>query len=609
MEQQLKRLACLANLVVILTLCVNAPAQSGGNGSKAASSEQPATAPQQNGAGKGPSQENPGAAYQSATVLKATTRLVIVDVVATDGKGEPITGLTAKDFAISENGSPQEVRVFSFEGASAATDVAAAQPVVKIPGDVVSNIPTYKSHGALNVILLDSLNTTSRNQASARRQMVSLLDKLPADHPIAIYALTEKLQLLQDFTNDPALLKNVVANLKSTNSILLENPTGGPPPQYMGRIAAETLAEKAPIVMEKIVGFVSGNNDAQTDTRVHATLEALNTLARILAGYPGRKNLIWISEEFPVIIDPATRNYGSDVARTAEALANSQIAVYTVDARGVAGSGFFEADHPDTDKFGRNVGGRELHASISSENSEAIDAHSTMNNLAETTGGKAFYNLNNFEKAVRQSLDDGSNYYTLGYYPTDKQWDGKFRKIKVKTDRAEVKLRYRLGYFALDPASYLNKDTTQRAQDFGQALNLDYPASTALLFQAGILPPSPESHGKAVVNYLVDAHQISFEKQDDGLQHAALDYAVEIYSEKGEPLKTEVTSIAAALKPEVFARFMQTGFPYQKTFDLQPGSYVLRLGVRDNRTGLIGTVTGKISVTAQEANQNPVPKN
>src|SRR5947209_18462239 len=214
----------------------------------------------------------------------------------------------------------------------------------KMSGNIISNIPGYKPNGALNILLLDSLNTTSNNQANVRRQMIKVLDKLPADHPVAIYMLGQKLQLLQDFTNDPAVLRNVIANLKSTNSPMLEHPTGGPPPQYVGPIAAQTLDAMSPGALDKIAGFVNSSNDAQTELRIHATLAALQVLAQTLSGYSGRKNLIWISEEFPVIIDPETRNFGNDVSRTAEALASSQVAVYTIDARGVAGSSSFKAE-------------------------------------------------------------------------------------------------------------------------------------------------------------------------------------------------------------------------------------------------------------------------
>ncbi len=584
MYPQSKRFGWLATSAIVLIMSAVTLAQSQGADAKPAS--------------------NSGEP-QSSTVLKATTRLVVVDVVATDGKGVPISGLTAKDFVLTENGSAQDVRVFSFSspGNPPESTSAPAQPEPKIPGNVVSNIPEHKPNGALNILLLDSLNTTSNNQSVVRRQMVKVLDKLPADHPVAIYMLGRKLQLLQDFTTDPAILRNVIANLKSTNSPLLENPTGGAPQQYVSPIAAQALDEMSPGALDKIAGFINGSNDSQTELRIHATLGALQALARTLSGYSGRKNLIWISEEFPVIIDPETRNFGNDVSRTAEALASAQVAVYTIDPRGAAASSTFKPEAPSTDRYGRNRRGREINQSIGADNADQVDAHSTMNHVADITDGRAFYNVNDFDKAVRQSVDDGSTYYTLGYYPSNKQWNGQFRKIKVKVDRPDIHLRYRLGYFALDPASYSNKDSAQRAQDFGSALNLDNPASTALLFRAAIFPPSEKTHNHVALNYYLDAHQILFEKQDDGLQHASLDYAVQIYNAKGDPVKAEATSVTAALKPDIFDRVMQTGFPYQLTFDLPPGNYTLRLGVRDNRTGLIGSVAGKLTVPAQETTQ------
>ncbi len=584
MDPQFKRFGWLANSVVVVIMSAAALAQSQAADAKPAS--------------------NSGEA-QSTTVLKATTRLVVVDVVATDGKGVPITGLTAKDFVLTENGKVQEVRVFSFSGPGKEPEnlAAPAQPEPKIPGNVVSNIPEYKPNSALNILLLDSLNTTSNNQSVVRRQMVKVLDKLPGDRPVAIYMLSQKLQLLQDFTTDPAILRNVVANLKSTNSPLLENPTGGAPQQYLSPIASQTLTEMSPAALDKIIGFVNSSIDNQNEQRVHITLEALNALARTLSGYSGRKNLIWISEEFPIIIDLETRNFGNYVSRTAEALASAQVAVYTIDPRGSAASSTFKPEAPSTDRYGRSRRGRELSRDISAEDGDQIDSHSTMNHVADITGGRAFYNANDFDKAVRQSVDDGSTYYTLGYYPSNKQWNGQFRKIKVKVERPDLHLRYRLGYFALDPTSYSIKDAAQRAQDFGQTLNLNNPVSTALLFRAAIFPPSEKTHNQVALNYYLDAHQIFFEKQADGLQHASLDYAVQVYNLKGDPIKAEASSVTAALQPDIFDKVMQTGFPYQLRFDLPAGNYTLRLGVRDNRTGLMGSVTGKLAISAQEATQ------
>jgi hypothetical protein len=137
-----------------------------------------------------------------------------------------------------------------------------------------------------------------------------------------------------------------------------------------------------------------------------------------------------------------------------------------------------------------------------------------MNQLADMTGGKAFYNRNDLGQGIVRSMNDGSTYYILGYYPLNKKWNGKFRTITVKASRPDITLRYRTGYLATDATTYQKQAASQRAQDFGQALSLDFPVSTALLFQAGILPPSSvKKHGKVAVNFLVDAHQIGFERQ------------------------------------------------------------------------------------------------
>src|SRR5262249_27307584 len=90
-------------------------------------------------------------------------------------------------------------------------------------------------------------------------------------------------------------------------------------------------------------------------------------------------------------------------------------------------------------------------AEIGRGSEQSISAHATMSSVADQTGGKAFYNTNNIDKAIRDSMEDGSTYYTLGYYPENKNWDGRFRRITVKVGRAGVKLHYRQGFFAVEP--------------------------------------------------------------------------------------------------------------------------------------------------------------
>jgi len=462
------------------------------------------------------------------------------------------------------------------------------------------------------VILLDALNTTLPHQAYVRYQMIKYLEKMPEGQPVAVYTLGSKLTLLQDFTSDPAVLRNIVKTLKGKASPLQDNPAGGPGQELLPAGLADSGLMPAQM-LQSMMQFEQERVAFQTDLRVTYTLAALNSISRALAGYPGRKNLIWISEAFPLSIDPnmelsndifaGTRNYGQQIAKAADSLIDAQVAVYPVDARGLEGSSLFDASNAGRDKFGRSMGANpsRMGTALSAESSALQATHSTMLDMAERTGGKAFYNRNDIDGAIRSSIDDGSTYYTLAYYPENKDWNGKFRKIQVKVNKSGVKVRHRLGYYAVDPKSFADKNQKLQAEAFGQALNPDFPISTGLLFQAGVLPPSDKTQNKVLVNFAVDPHALAFDNQADGLHHATVDCVVQAYSWKGNLIKTEATTINAAFKPDTFSKVMRGNFPCQQLIELPSGSYFLRLGVRDDRTGLMGTANAKVTVAKTSA--------
>src|SRR5262249_3395911 len=418
-----------------------------------------------------------------------------------------------------------------------------------------------------------------------------------------------KLTLLQDFTTDPEILKGVLGKVKGKVSPVLDNPTGGPEIELLPPGLADSGSMPA-AMLDSMMRFEQERTAFMTDMRINYTMAALSSIARALSGYPGRKNLIWISEAFPLSIDPntelsgdifaGTRNYGPQVAATADALIDAQIAIYPVDARGLVTWSAFDASNSGRDRFGRSMSrpGR-LGNAISPESAQLQNVHATMNDMAERTGGKAFYNRNDIDGAIRQSIRDGSTYYTLAYYPSNKNWNGKFRKIQVKVRQPGIKLRHRLGYYAVDPKSFAEQNKRQQATLFGEALNLDSPVATGLKFKAGVIPPSTTQH-KVMINFALDPAGITFEAQDNGIRHATVDCAVQAYSSKGKLLKTEASTVNAEVKADTFNKIMQTAFPCQQLIELPAGSYVLRLGVRDDRTGLMGTANAKVTVA-----QNP----
>jgi hypothetical protein len=235
---------------------------------------------------------------------------------------------------------------------------------------------------------------------------------------------------------------------------------------------------------------------------------------------------------------------------------------------------------------------------------DVLDNYATMHEIADRTGGLFFHNENNLDLAIKESIEDGSTYYTLGYYPEDKNWTGEFRKLKV-TSRPGVKLRYRSGYMAVNPDAFQKETEKQQAHEFSRFLDLNFPVATGLLFEAAVLPPS-EKTDKVLVNFLIDPRALRFENQSDASQGsgstqlAKVECVVKAYSASGQPINTAGHTINAPLSSEALAHVMKTGFLCQQTVDLPPGDYVLRLGVRDNQSGLIGTANARLSFS-----QNP----
>jgi VWFA-related protein len=504
----------------------------------------------------------------SDQVLRTNTRLVVVDVVATDSRGQVIADLKADDLKLLEDGKTQKISTFTFHPPGK-TDAIASTP---LPANVVTNAPSFQA-SSLNVMLLDTLNGDFGEQAYVKDQLLKYLSQARLSHPIALFAMENHLVMLHDFTTDPAALKNSVEKFRA-------------PARF---ISGETATSRAS-------AFTTFGNFHTNERDIETTLNQLNALAKTLAGYPGRKNLIWLSEGFPINLFPDNTNRsasvlcrdcpdtGSNVAhgmegtgqgvykdyaflikKVSDALMNAQIAVYVVDAGAVG-------------------------------KDERMASHDTMRDMADRTGGKAFIATNDLAGSMRNSVDDGSTYYTLEYYPDNKKWDGQFRTIQLKSGRANVSLRYRQGYYALDPEKINQADSDALAENFSRALELDAPAATQVVFQAQVQPPSEKSK-KVVINFHIDPRTLAFEHKEGGTEFARLSCTVWAYGkDKDKPTMSNGT-VNANLKASEYQRVMQQHFlPCDRQLDLKPGTYSLRMGVLDRATNKIGTASAQVVV-------------
>jgi VWFA-related protein len=562
--------------------------------------EQPGQKSKQPGAGAQPqANENPS--------LKVTTRIVLVDVVATNGKNEPVTDLAASDFTVFENGKPQQVSNFSLQQpaerearASAASESPTAAPAAAFLPNVFSNVPRYRAASVWNVLLLDYMNSQVISQADLRQQLVKILSKLP-DEPLAVYVLTDKLRLLQDFGTDRAALKQLILGLKNNISTNLDNAKGG---HELERYPAGYLDSLPPALRESVIRMEAQTTAGRTDLRLRATVDALTKIVANVAALPGRKNLIWVSQSFPFAIEPGSivtgydsatgRQYAVRVPAAANALLDSQVAIYPIDPSGMHAPDDYDPG-ARADPLGRKETNIGPDSTITHLHTAETITHASVNELAERTGGRAFYNLNDVGSAIIESMHDGGTYYTLAYYPADKKWDGKFRRIAVKVNRSGVKLRYRTGYFALDPATLSGQSNPEREAAFSQAMEIDAPISTSLLFTGKVIPPSPPQNA-VLFNFLVQPGALSTEEQSDGSQRVSVECAVKAFSEKGEPVNGAGNTMAGVLRPEAWEKISREGFPCRQTLELHPGRYLLRLGVRDTLSGRIGTVDASVTV-------------
>ncbi len=563
------------------------------------------------------------------TVLKSNTRLVTVDVVAKDKHGHLIPDLTAHDFQIFEQIPPKkaqnEEKIADFELIIHNAETAAKQPSMKMPAGVYTNLVTTRLPVPPTILLVDGLNTDIDSGMQARLQMVKMLASIPADTPVAVFLLGRQLVLLQSFTKDPALLRAVAQKVLSMDNAgegidshddpnSLSNQTnemfGGDdeaPPSTVssspGRGSAGMVGASAPpggeLQMAEIRRFEKETFSADTDMRVRITLDALRAIARHVSGYPGRKNLIWISSSFPMTIAPdptassglsieGSRSYQTMVAAATNALADAKVAVYPVNPAGVQTQAMFSASKPP-DQPGYGARPYAQGRTLNRENEARFSAEESMTELAEQTGGKICINNNDLTDCVKTAVEEGSSYYELAYYPDASNWHGEFHHIVVKTTRPGVQLSFRQGYFARADSGTTEKEKTASDPQLQQAACEDLLTATSVLVVARALPP--DRPGLAKYYLAVDSRMLTFSLGDAGSHDLRMDFAVCSFDHSGKPLQYLQDNGNQKLGEKEYAAMMAVhGVPHVIQFAAKDGITRVRLVVRDSATGQMGSI-------------------
>ena len=501
------------------------------------------------------------AATASAPVFHAETRLVVVDVVVTDRHGQPVTDLKKEDFTLNEDGKPQQIKFFEPHIPEAQPK---ALPKIDLPPNQYTNFPLQKPSSSVNVVLFDTLNTPVADQMYARWQMIKFIKALPPGKPVALFTLGSSLKMIAGFsTNSDDLVAAAEKVRPAVNNVDEDPGTAQIAPADPAGPGLGTSAE----MTDELSRFAFEETAFRSGDRVQQTIDAFSQIANALSGYSGRKNLLWLSEAFPITLDPDAlngarlgnlRGYSEVLKQSAALLSSAQISVYPIDVRGVKNG-----------------------------NALAINAaYNTMDDIAKQTGGKAFYGTNDLKQAMEQSIERGSIYYTVAYVPENHNWDKRYRQIKIKLDRADVKAEYRPGYFAIPDQT---KPADEEHNRMVASMQPGIPQATMLLLRVQVLP-SKTKIDTVNIDYGVYAGDISFSDSDDQQKHAKLEFVAVAWDKKNAAAGSASQTMDLALKPATYQSTLEHGIPAHLELELKPGASKLRLGVLDYGSGKIGTV-------------------
>jgi len=249
------------------------------------------------------------------------------------------------------------------------------------------------------------------------------------------------------------------------------------------------------------------------------------------------------------------------------------MAIYPVDARGLIGIQALAAN-----RSGINLG---------SGLNPPWQNFDTMDTLARRTSGRAFYNTNDIKGAVRAAIEDSRVTYLLGYYPTHGQWDGKFREIKVKVDRPGLQLHYRRGYLAMpaDASTEAQRKASLSAAVWGP---LD-PTSVGVTVQAQAIPGgAPDSATLLLVE--VDPKDITLQPRNDRWV-GSIDFLFAQLDAAGQDLHHDSNILNMNLTRPSYEKFVQVGLGLKQNIRIAPGTYQVRVVVRDGTSSALGAVS------------------
>jgi VWFA-related protein len=392
----------------------------------------------------------------------------------------------------------------------------------------------------------------------------------PEDH-IGIYRLAGGLKVLHSYTSDSTDLVRLLGTYRTKDI------------PDLSKNDPNSLDKELVSINQWFAG--AGASGAERDfyiiNRVRGTLKAIEFIANSLVDVPGRKNLIWVSGGFPLQInmfnmrDPSRiqESFAPEIDECVRAVNNANLAIYPVDSRGLMTDPRFNAER-------QKVNVKAPRAPVGVRNQD------TMNELASRTGGHAYYNTNDLKKAITDAVNDARVVYTIGFYPSQETFDGKFHKLDVKVvGHGGLNLRYRKGYFDAPEAP---TDVQSARTELRDAVWSPIDATGAGITAGAKIDPSNPNQ----LNLAIEIDQKVLSLQANGDRWAGrLDILIVQKNDRGQEFNGEDDRLDLNLLKASYDKVMQQGFIYRKSINMAPQAKMVRVIVRDAPSGTLGSLT------------------
>ena len=521
---------------------------------------------------------------QQAFILRAQTNEVLVDVRVYDKSGKPVTDLKPSDFRVTEDGVLQKIADFSLEDveklaqATGGNEQAQVIDLAKLPPEVNAE-QVLQDHRLLVLFFdLSSMQPDELMRALKASSDFVTTRMTPADL-IAVVTYSASLRVVQDFTNNRDSLKKVMRTILvgDQSSTLATTGTIGE--------AGGTDANGMEIVTQDVSDAFTPDETEFNIFNTDEKLAAIESLATMLRRVPGRKSVLHFSSGITRTgqENQATLRAATDAANQAD------VSLYTMDARGLA------ALPPGGDATSSSPAGTGIYSgsAIASQVSSLQGSRETLAALSADTGGRTFYDLNDFSPAFEEVQKENSSYYLIGYSPTNTHTDGRFRHIRVEVARPGLKVQARPGYFA--PKDFRQFTRQEKEVQLQQVMDLDVPFVDLPFVVETAYFRRPDKKFTVVLAAKIPGSQVAFLKKS-GKHDTEFDFAWKLTDAQNHPAGGLRDTLPVRLTDETYEEIIGSNLFYEGEITLPSGKYDLKAVVRENESGKIGTFEAPIVV-------------